>query len=77
MRGDKEMGPIVTAQNVEEEGMSRDGDANTGREPGSGEFGAGEPGGAGECGEHGETMLEVHQTPSTVHCGHQQGWGPM
>ena len=41
------MGAFVTTQNIEEEGMSG--------EPGPGELGAG----VGECGEHGETVLEV------------------
>ena len=60
MRGDEETGTVITTQNIEEEGTSRDGDTNAGGESGSGEFSAGESGGAGECGEHGETVLEVH-----------------
>ena len=39
--------------------MSGDGDTNTGGESGPGGFGSGEPDGAGECGEHGKTVLEV------------------
>ena len=70
MRGDEETGTVVAAQNVEEEGMSGDGNTNAGGEPGSGEFSAGESGGVGECGEHKETVLEVHQALSTVHHGH-------
>ena len=66
MRGDKETGTVVAAQNVQEEGTSGDGDTNTSEESGSGE-----PGGAGECREHRETVLEVHQPPSTVHRGHR------
>ena len=61
------MGTVVAAQIVEEEGTSRDGDANASRESGSGEFSA------GECREHGETMLEVHQALSTMHHAQQQG----
>ena len=73
MRGDEEMGTVVTTQIVEEEGTSGDGDANAGGESGSGEFSAGESGGVGGCGEHGETMLEVHQALGTVHHGHRHG----
>ena len=75
MRGDEQMGTIVAAQIVEEEGMSGDSNANAGSESGSGEFGAGESGRDGECREHGETMLEVCQAPSTMH--HVQQWGLM
>ena len=75
MRGDKEMGPVVATQIVKEEGPSRDGDTNTGKESGQGEFGAGESGGDGDCREYGRTMLEVHQAPSTMH--HAQWWGTM
>ena len=32
MRGDKEMGAIVTTEGVEKEGMSGDGNTNAGRE---------------------------------------------
>ena len=49
MRGDEETGTIVATQIVEEEGLSRDGDTNAGRESG----------GDGDCGEYGRTMLEV------------------
>ena len=73
MRGDEETGAVVAAQIVEEEGTSRDGDTNTGGESGSGEFSAGESGGVGECGEHRETMLEVHQAPSTMHRSQWRG----
>ena len=59
MRGDEEMGAVVTAQIVEEEGPSRDGDTNAGGESGQGEFGAGESGGDGDCGEYRRTVLEV------------------
>ena len=48
------MGTVVTTEDVEKEGMSGDGDTNTG-----GESGPGEPGGVGECGEHRKTVLEV------------------
>ena len=65
MRGDEEMGTIVAAQIVEEEGTSGDGDTNT-----SGESGSGESGGAWEYRKHGETVLEVHQAPSTMHRAH-------
>ena len=71
MRGDE--GAVVTTQIVEEEGPSRDGDTNTGRESGQGEFGAGESGGDRHCGEHGEPMLEVHETQDGVHRAQWQG----
>ena len=64
---------VVTAQIVKEEGMHRDSDTNASRESGSGEFGAGESGGGGECGEHGKTMLEVHQALSQMHHAQQRG----
>ena len=64
MRGDEEMGAVVTAQIVEEEGLSRDSDTNAGGESGQGRFGAGESGGDGDCGEHGFPVLEVRQAPS-------------
>ena len=64
MRGDKEMGTIVTTKGVEKEGTSGDGNTNAGRESDAGEFGAGESGGVRECGEHGKTVLEVHQALS-------------
>ena len=60
MRGDEETGAVVATQIVEEEGPSRDGDTNAGRGSGQEEFGAGESGGDGDCGEYGRTMLEVH-----------------
>ena len=44
MRQDKEMGTIIAAQNVEEEGTSGDGNANTGGESGAGGIDAGESG---------------------------------
>ena len=59
MRGDEEMGAVVAAQIVEEEGPSRDGDTNAGGESGQEGFGAGEPGGDGDWGEHGKPVLEV------------------
>ena len=49
------MGTIIATKDIEKEGMSGDGDTNAG-----GEFGPGEPGGVGECGEHGKTVLEVY-----------------
>ena len=67
-----EMGTVDTTKDVEKKGTSGDGDTNASRESGSGEFGPGEPGGVGECREHGETMLEVCRTPNTVHCA--QWW---
>ena len=70
MRGDEETGIIVATQIIEEEGMSRDSNTNTSGESGSGEFSVGESGRAGDCGEHRETMLEVHQALGTVHHGH-------
>ena len=73
MRGDKEMGTVVAAQIVKEEGLSRDGDTNAGRESGQGEFGAGESGGDGDCGEHGEPMLEVHETQDGMHRAQWRG----
>ena len=62
MRGDEETGAIVAAKIVEEESQSRDGDTNAGGESGQGELGAGESGSGGNCGEHGEPMLEVCKT---------------
>ena len=59
MRRDVETGTIVTTKDVEKEGTSGDSDTNTGGESGPGGFGSGEPDGAGECGEHGKTVLEV------------------
>ena len=73
MRGDKEMGTIITTQIVKQEGLSRDGNTNASGEPGQGRFGAGEPGGDGDWGEHGEPMLEVCETQGGVH--HAQQWG--
>ena len=73
MRGDKEMGAIVAAQIIEEEGLSRDGDTNAGREPGQGGFGAGESGRDGDCGEYGRTMLDMHQAQSPMHRAQRQG----
>ena len=67
MRGDEETGTVVATQIVEEESQSRDGDTNAGVESGQGELGAGEPGGGGNCGEHGEPMLEMRQTQDCVH----------
>ena len=55
--------------------MSGDGNTNAGRESGAGEFGPGEPGRVGECGEHGKTMLEVCETPNRVH--RAQWWSLM
>ena len=52
------MGTVVAAQIVEEEGPSRDSNTNTGGESGQGGFGAGEPGGDGDWGEHGKPVLE-------------------
>ena len=75
MRGDEEMGAIVTAEGVKKEGTSGDGNTNAGRESDAGEFGAGESGRVGECGEHGKTMLEVHQAPSRMHRAQQ--WSTM
>ena len=59
MNGDEEMGPVVSTEDVKEEGPCSNGNAAIRGESGTGEFGAGEPGGVGECGEHGKTMLEV------------------
>ena len=73
MRGDKETGAIVATQIIEEEGPSRDGDTNAGRESGQGEFSARESGGGGDCGEHSEPMLEVCETQGGVHRAQQ--WG--
>ena len=73
MRGDEETGAIVAAQIVEEESPGRDGDTNAGGESGEGRFGAGEPGGDGDWGEHGEPMLEVCETQGGVH--RAQRWG--
>ena len=53
-----EMSTIAATKDVEKKGMSGDGDTNTG--------------GVGECGENGETMLEVCQSPNTVHRAQQQ-----
>ena len=53
------MGAIIATQIIKEEGLSRDGDTNAGRESGQGEFHAGESGGDGDCGEYGRTVLEV------------------
>ena len=39
MRGDEEMGTVIAAQIIEEEGLSRDGDTTTGGESGEGELG--------------------------------------
>ena len=66
MRGDEEMGTIITTQIVKQEGLSRDGNTNTSGESGQGELGAGESGGGGNCGEHGEPMLEVCETQDGV-----------
>ena len=60
MRGDEEMGAVVAAKIVEEEGPSRDSNTNAGGESGQGGFGAGESGGDGDCGEYRRTVLEVH-----------------
>ena len=59
MRGDKEMGAVVTAQIIKEEGLSRDGDTNASGESGQGGFGAGESGGDGDHWEYGRTVLEM------------------
>ena len=67
MRQDKEMGTIIAAQNVEEEGTSGDGNANTGGESGAGGIDAGESGGVQAGGEYGEALQQVHQTPDPVH----------
>ena len=75
MRGDEETGPVVTAQIVEEEGLSRDSNTNTGRESGEGEFSAGESGRDGDCREYGKTVLEVCQALSRMH--HAQWWSMM
>ena len=75
MRGDEETGTVIATQIVEEESPSRDGDTNAGGESGQGEFSAGESGGGGDCGEHGEPMLEVCETQGCVHCA--QRWGTM
>ena len=53
------MGAIVAAQIVEEEGLSRDRDTNTGGESGQGELSAGESSRDWDCGEYGRTVLEV------------------
>ena len=53
-----EMSTIAATKDVEKKGMSGDGDTNTG--------------GVGECGENGETMLEVCQTQDGVHRAQQQ-----
>ena len=75
MNRDAETGTVVATQIVEEEGPSRDGNTNASGESGEGEFGAGKSGRDGDCGEHGEPVLEVHQAPGQMHCGLQ--WGPM
>ena len=67
MRGDEETGAVIATQIVEEEGPSRDRDTNAGGEPGQGEFGSGEPGGDGDCGEHCEPVLEVCEAQDGVH----------
>ena len=64
MRGDEEMGTIITTQIVKQEGLSRDGNTNAGGESGEGELGAGESGRDGDSSEHSELMLEVHKTLS-------------
>ena len=73
MRGDEETGAIVTAQIVKEEGPSRDGDTNAGRESGEGELGAGESGGDGDRCEHGESVLEVCEAQDGVHRAQRRG----
>ena len=75
MRGDEETGAVVAAQIIKEEGPSRDGDTNAGGESGEGELGAGESGGDRHCGEHGEPVLEVHETQDGVH--RAQRWSMM
>ena len=70
MRRDEEMGAVVTAQIIKEEGPSRDGDTNANKESSEGEFGAGESGGDGDCSEYGEPMLEVCQALGRMHHGH-------
>ena len=73
MRGDEEMGAVVTAQIIEEEGPSRDSDTNAGGESGQGGFSAGEPGGDGDWGEHGKPVLEVCEARATKGgCGRQR-----
>ena len=64
------MGTIIATKDIEKKGMS--GDSNTNA---SGESGSGEPGGVGECGEHGKTVMEVCQTLNAVH--RAQWWGLM
>ena len=61
MKRDVEMGTVVTAEDVEKEGTSRNGNTNAG--------------GVGECGEHGKTVLEVCETLNGVHCA--QWWSSM
>ena len=68
MRGDKETGAIIATQIIEEEGPSRDGG-----ESGQGEFGSGESGGDGDCGEHGEPVLEVCEAQDGVHRAQRRG----
>ena len=67
------MGAVVAAQIVEEEGPSRDGDTNAGAESGQREFSPGESGGDGECGEHGEPVLEVCEAQDGVHRAQRRG----
>ena len=67
------MGAVVTAQIVEEEGPSRDGDTNAGGESGEGEFGAGESDRDGDSGEDGRTVLEVCQARSPMHHAQRRG----
>ena len=67
------MGAVVAAQIIKEVSQSRDGNTNTGRESGQGEFGAGESGGGGDCSEHSEPVLEVCETQDCVHRAQRQG----
>ena len=73
MRGDEEMGAVIAAQIVEEEGPSRDGNTNAGGESGQGGFDAGESGGDGDWCEHGEPVLEVCETQGRVHRAQRRG----
>ena len=59
MRGDEETGPIISAEDIEKEGLCSDSNAAISGESGTGEFGSGEPGGVQAGRGYGEAMLEV------------------
>ena len=73
MRGDKEVSTVISAEDIKEEGPHGNGNTAISGEPGTGEFGSGEPGRVWAGRGYGEAMLEVCQTPNTVHCGQQDG----